>query len=225
MTDPDEQLKAEAGFYVTALKATHYDGASDLIQALLKALTDAETQRDKQAGRAEVWQRHGLRKIRQYVALQVELVEAKHSVRVAQESEDAVALNCKNWIEDYGDLELQLAEANRKLEAIRKVRAGMSGGSFTVGLLDSILDPIGPVSFALPCTCGWGGQHDPDNPRCDRNGSVPVFIGDTEPFEHPHYGRAAMPHAGSGWKYAPRSPEVLSAEEETPNADTEEGES
>jgi hypothetical protein len=21
----------------------------------------------------------------------------------------------------------------------------------------------------IPCTCGWGGTHDPDNPRCDRN--------------------------------------------------------
>jgi len=23
-----------------------------------------------------------------------------------------------------------------------------------------------------PCTCGWGGQHDPDNPRCEKNGAT-----------------------------------------------------
>ncbi|WP_243063207.1 hypothetical protein [Humibacter sp. RRB41] len=35
-------------------------------------------------------------------------------------------------------------------------------------LRNAILDAA--ADEPKPCTCGWGGVHDPDNPRCERNG-------------------------------------------------------
>ena len=32
--------------------------------------------------------------------------------------------------------------------------------------------PAQPVAGDVDCNCGWGGMHDPDNPRCAANGSV-----------------------------------------------------
>lgn len=43
------------------------------------------------------------------------------------------------------------------------------------------------------CTCGWGGTHDPDNPKCARN-KKPVACYDCQMF-HP-YGEHPAPAAG-----------------------------
>jgi hypothetical protein len=36
------------------------------------------------------------------------------------------------------------------------------------------------------CTCGWGGVHDPDNPRCDKNASQNTSPAEPELSEGPH---------------------------------------
>ena len=43
-----------------------------------------------------------------------------------------------------------------------EVWAWSSGFTAGVNAARNAVDPV-------DCTCGWGGVHDPDNPRCDAN--------------------------------------------------------
>jgi len=58
------------------------------------------------------------------------------------------------------------------------------------------------VTPPIECNCGWGGVHDPDNPRCARNGAV------YPPGEHVHEWRGAASDppwcaCGATWPTSP----------------------
>jgi len=38
--------------------------------------------------------------------------------------------------------------------------------------IDRLRARLSEQDSALPCTCGYGGMHEPDNPRCERNGGT-----------------------------------------------------
>ena len=56
-------------------------------------------------------------------------------------------------------------------ELAGKNHLGLKGVRDLGDFLDELADALEAVysKGAVRCNCGWGGEHDPDNPRCDRN--------------------------------------------------------
>jgi len=98
-----------------------------------------------------------------------EILEAvTNTVEAIADRLDLIHAHVENLIERMHDLETWLFRTNpgyRRHVQTTPTTHGALPNDQTIDGGDRVLrrDPL------VGCTCGWGGQHDPDNPRCARN--------------------------------------------------------
>ena len=80
------------------------------------------------------------------------------------------------WFESLAPAPLTIdREAETELQECieQEIELGGDAGSITAAVREFLARMSAqPVAGEVECNCGWGGMHDPDNPRCAANGSV-----------------------------------------------------